>query len=299
MEVAGLVGVVAPWRLRPGSLFHGRQGTSAMWMTPLLADVLKAETETRRFRLLALVLALSSMYFRDEDIAVIPPVVAALLFIGYTLALGPLLARLAPWLAERSTLVIFVLAVVAVDAAAVMVLVRLTGGVGSITVILVPLFIIYHCSYVGYSSGLLSATLFSALYLGFAFGEGATEGLGAAQVGQVALFYLVTVFSNYYIRRMFQAQRSNDALQAVILSAGNLPGLRFSSVDYSEGVVVLHCLATDRQVIDKFMGALHQTGRFATLRAGHLGPRRRFPLLSRYTTDGFVAGGVRDGGEAC
>ncbi|MFQ5860360.1 MAG: PilN domain-containing protein [Dehalococcoidia bacterium] len=237
------------------------------------AHIFSTEQETRRFRLLALVVVASTVFFRQqefEDISLLPTVIVVVLFAIYTLGLGPLvLSRIASRFTQGASLVYLTLSMVAVDAVAVTLLVHYAGGavgINNFAFILIPLFIMYHTIYLGYTSGLFSATLFSVLYVGTAWREGNVEGAGALLASQVALFYLLALFSSYLARKAMEARAEKDLLREFIIGESEAHGVRLQSVTYVGNTISLTGEAIDPLAMESYMEALDKMGSFAFVR---------------------------------
>ena len=166
--------------------------------------ILDTERQTRRFRLLALVVATFTIFTVQREVALLPALIWAVLFLIYTLLLGPMLSRLARG-SSVTDLVYLLLGLMLVDGGLVIALVHFTGGVTSITIILIPLFVMYHTAYWGYRSALASATLFALLYVGeiILTGESVRPELLVSQVG---LIYILAGLSGYLANRLILAQ---------------------------------------------------------------------------------------------
>ena len=245
-----------------------------------LAHVQDTERDTRRFRLLALVVISASLYFLEQDDEVnLPPAAALLaLFFAYTLLLGPILARLSSRL-QPQNLPYLIYGMILVDAIGVTSLVHFTGGIANITVILIPLFVMYHTIYLGNSSGMASTTLFSLLYVGAAFLED-EQGNGALLVGQVGLFYLLAMFSAYLSKRTLQEVTEREMIQDLIFDAGAAHGIYLEAVTVAADVGSCVGRAPDEASLERFFASVQAMRRLASVRLS------RTPL-----TEGAVASG--------
>jgi hypothetical protein len=182
----------------------------------LFQHAISTERETLVFRLLALVIATATLYFWQEDTTEIPlgPAVGvAATYLAYSLLLG---RAILPWVVPRLTLGLsishLVGAIVLVDAASLSSLMYVVGGPKSVALLLLPLFIIYHSIYLGYFSGLLSATFFSLFYVSFAYVWDEIEFMTSYIAVQVPFFYLLAIFGGHLAERRLNEQLRRDEL---------------------------------------------------------------------------------------
>lgn len=190
----------------------------------LLEHIINTEKDTLRFRLLALVIAAASLYSWVEwgddatEVSMVPAVTIAVAYLIYTLLLGrTILPWITPMLASGRTSTALVFGMSLVDAATLGALLYLVGGPQSVALILIPLFVIYHSIYLGYVSGLFSATIFSLFYVGFAYPWGEAA-LVTSYIGwQVPLFYLLALFGSYLSERRLKDWVEKEELQRLLL----------------------------------------------------------------------------------
>jgi hypothetical protein len=226
--------------------------------------VLDTERQSRRYRLLAVVLATFTIFTVQREVALLPALIWAFLFLFYTLLMGPLLSRLVRGLSTND-LVYLLLGLMMVDGGLVIALVHFTGGVTSITIILIPLFVIYHTTYWGYRSGLASATLFAILYFGETIlaGESIHPGL---MLGQVALIYLLAMLSAHLASRLARAQAQRELLRGRISAVGTAHGVEVDEVTISGNTASLAALAVDESAVARFVDALREMPELASAR---------------------------------
>lgn len=230
------------------------------------AHILNTERETRRFRLLALMVATATLYFQQDEVALLPALLWAFAFFLYTLVLGPALSKLIPSL-NATDLSFLVWSMVLVDAVLVVSLVHFSGGVATIAVVLIPLFIIYHAVYRGYSGALLSATLFALLYVGSAFLEGEIETDRPLWVSQVALFYVLATFSGYLAQRLSREEgRGKDLLQELVVRAGAVHGVRLADVTFAGDTASVEGQAPEEASMQRFLESLRGVRGFSSVR---------------------------------
>lgn len=188
---------------------------------PVLLDhILSTERETLIFRLLALGIAIATIYFWHEDVTEIsagPAVAVAVAYLVYTLWLGRVIL---PWMAPRLTmglsLTYLVCGLVLVDSLALTAMWYIVGDPRSVALVLLPLFIIYHSIYLGYLSSLLSATFFSAFSVMFAYMWGEADFvdfLKSYVAVQVPFFYLLAVFGGHLAERRLRERLEKEELR--------------------------------------------------------------------------------------
>jgi hypothetical protein len=181
-----------------------------------LSHILNTEQETRAFRLLSLVLVSASLYFQADEIPLTP---ASLIWIVAFFAYTLILTYALPWLTSRlrlTDLTTLVISLSMIDAVVVTAMVHFTGCITTITVILIPLFIMYHAMYLPHTSGMASATLFALLYTGAAFLEKEIQGSIPLLVGQVGLFYLSACLTGQLAKRILLDRQEKELLQDLI-----------------------------------------------------------------------------------
>ena len=232
-------------------------------MSPV-AHILNTERETRRFRLLALMVATATIFYQQDELALLPALIWTVVFFGYTLLLGPVISRLAR---DRSPtdLTYLILSMILIDAGLVTALVHFAGGITTIAFILIPLFVLYHASYQGYSSGVASATLFSILYVGSTMVE--ELGLaGPVVVSQLVLFYLLAGLSGYMAKRLMAVEGQKEVLESLIVRASVAHGVRLDDVTLSDNGAALEGEAVDEAAMTRFLEALRAIPRLASVR---------------------------------
>ena len=239
-----------------------------------VSHILSTERETRLFRLLALVVATIWMYFQQEEVDIAPTAGLILFFFAYTLSLGPLLRGVVTQLSQRLVLYV-VLFMVLVDLLVVSFLVHFSGGVNSITVILIPLFIMYHAIYLNYLSGLLSATLFSALYVSMAFWSQQVEGNGVLLAGQLSLFYLLAIFSSHLALKIRLDRAERELLQEFVASAGREQGIDLEELSFDDGTVSVAGEAADEATMERFLDALRRMRKLSAVNLIRVGEAER------------------------
>jgi hypothetical protein len=161
-----------------------------------VAHVLDTERETRRFRLLAVLVAGVTLAGQGALTAPTAGLVWILRFLVYAMALSLLLPRLlvsrAAYQADGApALTALILLMALLDRVGVMGLVYSSGGIGATAVILMPLFIIYHTFYLGYRSGLFSVAVFTLLFGGATLWGGEVHGQLLSLVGLGLLFFFL------------------------------------------------------------------------------------------------------------
>ncbi len=195
--------------------------------------ILSTEKGTRGFRLLALVMVSIIILFREEEVNLVPASILVVSFIIYTLFLGQALSKIPTDIHQRAVLV-YILTMTAVDIALVLTLVHFAGGVENFALLLVPLFILYHTTYAGYTSGLFSATFAAVSYVLLAQFEDAAEGNEARLLGQVVLFYLLAGLGGYMANRaavepQLMEPQLREMLQDLIVATGQAHGVAVDS----------------------------------------------------------------------
>ena len=232
---------------------------------PASSYFIDTERDTRRFRLLALVIVSTTIHFRVDELALGPAIGSVVAFFLYTFVLGPVLAKIMPRLGpRRRPSLIYLMA--GADALAVISLVHFTGGITSITIILIPLFIIYHTIYLGTSSGLASATLFSALYLAAAGIEKQIGGNVALLVGQVGLFFVLARLSAYLGKRSLVEAQERELLQDLIFDVGAASGVRLETVTLEGDVVSCVGAAGNDTSLERFLERVQEMRRLSSVR---------------------------------
>ncbi len=171
--------------------------------------ILRTERDTRKFRLLALLVAVAGMYLRQNRVDIWPAVYLAAAYLVYLTFFGPLvLPRV------HSPSIVYGMTVV--DAVALTVALRIAGGLDSALFILLPLFIIYYSIYLGYASSLFAATVFSLGYVGVYLWLGHQASAGPIIAVQVPFLYLLAVFSGHLAGRRLQERKEKEELQELI-----------------------------------------------------------------------------------
>ena len=239
-----------------------------------LSHILHTERETRRFRLLSVVLVSVTLYFRQEEVNLSLALGGAFVFLLYTMALGPIFSRLAPKLTALRPMMGLVAAMALVDGISVAFLVHFVGGINSVVVILIPLFIIYHTIYLGYTSGLISVVLFSGLYLGLAFWEEEAQGIELGAISPVLLFYLLPILSVALITRVMAATQTQEALHKIFQDQGASLGVEVKSLKLSGLRVSLKGKVSSDEVLVKYVASLQKVPRVASLRLSSVQERR-------------------------
>ncbi len=189
---------------------------------PVLLDhILSTEQDTLIFRLLALVIAVASLYFWQEEgtrASVAPAMALGAIYLVYTSLLGRVIVpRLLPRLASGLSSTYLVLGMCLVDTAVLTVMLYLVGGPRTMALILIPFFIIYHSIYLGYLSGLFSTTFFCMFYVGFAYLWGQAEFVIPFITFQVPSFYLLAVFSGHLTERRLKERWEKEELQRLMV----------------------------------------------------------------------------------
>jgi hypothetical protein len=234
-----------------------------------LDHILTTERDTRRFRLLSLVVVAATLYFRQEDVALVGASVGLAFFFAYNLLLGPILPRFVSRIRPRG-IPYLIYAMAAVDGVAVTILVHFTGGITSITVILIPLFVMYHTIYLGRRSGIVSASFFSILYLIAARIENELAGNTGVLVGQVGLFFLLAVFSGYLTRRVLVEAQERDLLQDLILDAGAANGVHVEDMTIQGNMASFTGRALNEAAMEQFLARLQAMRRLSSVRLDRL-----------------------------
>ena len=228
--------------------------------------VLNTERDTRRFRLLALMLVTATVYLRQDELDLGPALGWSFFFFAYTLTLGFTFSKIISRWSSRDSLVYVVCALIILEALVVASLIHFAGGIASITIILIPLFIIYHTIYLGRFGGLLSATLFAFMYVGLAFLEEETEGRELFLVSQVVLFYFLAEFSTYLANRIIVEQGEKELLQQFIVDTGQTQGIRLYSFDVAAGTATFDGLAVDETALERFVESLRRMRGLSSIR---------------------------------
>ena len=230
-----------------------------------LTHILTTERDTRRFRLLSLVVVAATLNFRVGDISLGPALLWIAIFFVYTLLLGKALKRLTAR-TGAAELPYLIYGMIVVDSISVTALVHFTGGIASITVILIPLFIMYHTTYLSKRSGLVSAAIFAVLYLFTAQLEGEVAGRAALLIGQVGLFFLLAVFSAYLGRRTLTEINEREVLQDLIFDAGLANGVHVEPMSVEDDIALFDGKAPDEESIEQFIERLQAMRRLTSVR---------------------------------
>lgn len=231
--------------------------------------ILNTERETRRFRLLSLVVVAATLYLRQEEVAIVGASAGLASFFAYNLLLGSIL----PWFVSHTRprgIPYLIYAMAAVDGVAVTSLVHFTGGITSITVILIPLFVMYHTIYLGRRSGIVSASFFSILYLIAAQIEHELAANTGTLVGQVGLFFLLAVFSGYLTRRVLVEAHERELLQDLILDAGAANGVHLEHMTIQGNLASFTGSAPNEAAMEQFLARLQAMRRLSSVRLDRL-----------------------------
>ncbi|MBI2862951.1 MAG: winged helix-turn-helix domain-containing protein, partial [Chloroflexi bacterium] len=189
-----------------------------------MEDILRTERETRKFRLLALLLLAAGVYFQRKEIDIWPALGLSLFYLVY---LSFLLFTLIRFLPAR-ILPYLMLVVDTGFAGGTLAL----FGVESAFFVFFPVLIIYYAIYLGYSGSFLSATLVSFAYIGIAYMQGANTGLlGRLLPMQIPLFYLIAVFSGYVAQRRLREQTERHELALLLQAERGARSMADLSVD--------------------------------------------------------------------
>ena len=249
-----------------------------------IAHILNTERGTRLFRLLALVIVTVILLFYEyaglledegliEDVELGPASALVFSFIIYTIVLGLVMPKLpseaGPW-----RLWVFVFAMSAVDIALVLALVHYTGGVENFTLILIPLFILYHATYLGYASGMFSASLSAILYVALAFYEDEASGNGTVLMGQVALFYMLAGFGGFMANRMMMQERESEEnvlLGELMVATAQAHGLETDTPVFGDKLCSLSGEGADEAAVLRYADALRQIHRVASVYLTRIG----------------------------
>ncbi|MDO8688673.1 MAG: winged helix-turn-helix domain-containing protein [Dehalococcoidia bacterium] len=173
-------------------------------------DILRTERETRKFRLLALLILAAAVYLQH-----------------YTLSLGPVLTICVPYLAYLTLLHSTLLRRLPTEWLPYTMLVVDTGfvsgavyvfGVESAFFAFFPILIIYYAFYMGYVGSFVAATLAAFAYIGLAYLQQADAVLGRLLPVQIPLFYLIALFCGYISQRRLHEHRELQEL-AMLLQA--------------------------------------------------------------------------------
>ena len=195
-----------------------------------IAHILHTERETRRFRLLCLLLAAVTLYFRLDEVSVTPAIASMVAFLVYTLVLAVAFRKVVPRLGIPMALTGFIAGMALADGVFVGAFVYYTGGITAITVILVPLFIIYHTIYLGYTSGFVSGIILSSIYLGTALWGSNVQVFVPGIMGQIGLFLLLPVLGGYLAKGMMRAEQSRQGLRTLVRKIAEEHGVTLSPV---------------------------------------------------------------------
>ena len=226
-----------------------------------LSHILNSERETRPFRLLSLVLVSATLYFRADEIALAPALIWIVAFFVYTL----ILAYVLPWLTSRlrlTDLTTLIVSLSMIDAVVVTAMVHFTGGITTITVILIPLFIMYQ----PHTSGMVSATLFALLYTGAAFLEEEVRGSIPLLIGQIGLFYLLSWLSGQLAKRILLDRQEKELLQDLIYQMGATHGIRLEAVHLLSNTASLQGAAKDESSMAQFIEDLREMRHVSAVR---------------------------------
>lgn len=226
-----------------------------------VAHVLHTERETRSFRLLAALLAAVTLFVRIEEIPPAPALPSLLLFLVYTMALSVLLPRVVPRVGSPRALTALVLGMALVDGVSVMGIVYFIGGLQAITVILMPLFIIYHTIYLGYSSGIFSVIVFSLLYVGTGFWGADVRGYLPGLLGQVALLLLLPVLSAVFIRSMMLTEARQQGLRKRLMEQAGVHNINIATGSWmvSSGQLLMAGVAPNDGSLGRFLEVVSKT----------------------------------------
>jgi hypothetical protein len=210
------------------------------------------------------VVVAATLNFRSGDITLGPALLWIAAFFAYTLLRGKVLAKLTARTGPTE-LPYLIYGMIVVDSVAVTALVRFTGGIASITVILIPLFIMYHTTYLANRSGLVSAAIFAVLYLIAAQLEGEVAGRAGLLIGQVGLFFLLAFFSAYLARRTLTEINERELLQDLIFDAGLANGVHLEPMSVENDIASFEGKAKDEESIEQFIERLRAMRRLTTL----------------------------------
>lgn len=220
------------------------------------AHIVSTERGTRNFRLLALAVVTITLYFRQEEASIAAATGLVLFFFAYTFSLGYLLPRVARYLGEGGIFSLMV-GMAVVDAFTVVSLVYFSGGIDSVSFILIPLFVIYHAIYLGYRSALFSATLFALLYVSTVYLENEVTGNEWLLLGQVLLFYLLAIFSGHMATRMVSGEESGrELLLAFIGDVAQGHGIKLGELTITSGMLSVEGQAAAAGAMERFIDAL-------------------------------------------
>lgn len=174
-----------------------------------LEHIYKTERETLKFRLLALVIVGIGLYFRKDVLNIWPIVFLLLSYMVYAMSLGPFLI---PWFKRIQAIYGMILT----DAIVVNLGLYLAGGVRSYIFVLLPLLVIYYSMFFGYTSSLISATIFSSGYVITAVLKGDYITQTPYIAFQVIFLYMAALLSGYLSRRRLQEMKEKEAFQEAL-----------------------------------------------------------------------------------
>jgi len=188
---------------------------------PLLDYLVSIERDTLIFRLVALMVAAATLRFWHEDvteISVAPAAALSVAYLVYTFLLGRVII---PWRAPRLSLGLasptrLVFLMIFVDTAVLSALLYMVGGPEgprNASLVILPLFIIYHSLYLGYLSCFFSATLFSLFFVIFAYAWDQGDFVTSFIALLIPFFYLLAVFGGYLGERRLKDRWEKEQLR--------------------------------------------------------------------------------------
>lgn len=169
-----------------------------------MADIGAVERDTAKFRLFAVLAVALGAYSAGPGVDSLG---LAVLTVAYLLYLAGLHVVLSRGARPRLLYPMIVIDAVLLGAAA-----HLTGGSGSLLLVLFPLVVPFYALYSGFRSAILSATAMVAAYLWLQAVDGRSL-LTPSVLLEVSLFYLLAMISGYLAQGRLRRRAEHDALQ--------------------------------------------------------------------------------------
>ncbi|MBI4308365.1 MAG: winged helix-turn-helix domain-containing protein [Chloroflexi bacterium] len=195
-----------------------------------LRYIRETEQETRKFRLLALILAIAGLYILRgrtlaDPLSLLLLLALAFVYLAYALVLATLILP-----RVRTPYVVYGL--IAVDTLALGSAIFLAGTVNTALIVLIPVLVLYYSIFFGYASALWASTLFAFMFVGLDvhFAAQATGSFSDVQIEpttpvQVMSFYLLALLGGYLARRRLEERQEKEDLQEIIRAQNRARGL--------------------------------------------------------------------------
>ncbi|MBI4322149.1 MAG: winged helix-turn-helix domain-containing protein [Chloroflexi bacterium] len=167
-------------------------------------DNIRTERDTRKFRLLALLLVVAGVYFERQEVALWPAIALAGLYLLHLVVFFSVIVR---WVPPRLLPYGMLWADVGFVGGTLYLF-----GVDSAFFVFFPIVVFYYALSLGYVGGFVASTLFAFAYIGVAFGHRADLLLGRLLPVQIPLFYLIALFGGYLGQQRKRAQSERQEL---------------------------------------------------------------------------------------